>query len=417
LDAATGENGRDMDAYKRVLARPGIRSLMITMMLARIPVTATAIMLTLHVILGKAQGGLGLSYAAAGAVAALIAIGNGVGAPLVGRAIDRVGLVPVIVVTTVAQTAFWATARLYSYAWLLPGALGAGLLALPVFIVARQSLAARLPDEERQAGFALDSMSVELSFAVGPAAGAAAITQAGSTIALTALAATFAAAGLAIIVLNPPMTGSQSARTPVRLRSWVDGRVVAVLIVTVGATITLAGTDVAITAMMRHFGRIGLVGVVISVWCLGSLAGGFVYGMMRRRVRPLVLLLLLAGFTLPVGLATTWWWLALLLIPSTIFCAPLISATVDGLIGIAPSSERGVAMGLHSSALTFGVAMGAPLAGITIDASSPPYGFVGVGVAGLVLAACAPLALRSRRSKDPAGADDGNRTRTVSLGS
>jgi MFS family permease len=406
-----------MDAYKRVLARPGIRSLMISMLLTRIPVTATSILLTLHVILGQAQGGLGLSYAAAGGVAALFAVGNGVGAPLVGRAIDRIGLIPVIVVTTIAQTTFWASARFFSYEWLLPGALGAGLLALPVFIVARQSLAARLPDEERQAGFALDSMSVELSFAVGPAVGAAAITQAGSAIALTGLAVTFAVAGLAIVVLNPPMSGSQSVRTPVRLRSWLDGRVAAVLIVAVGATITLSGTDVAITAMMRHFGRIGLVGVVIAVWCLGSLAGGFVYGMMRRRVHPLVLLLFLAGFTLPVGLAPTWWWLAVFLLPSTVFCAPLISATVDALIGLAPTSERGVAMGLHSSALTFGVAMGAPLAGITIDASSPAYGFVGVGIAGLGLAVIVAFALRTSHPKASAAEDDESRTHTVSLGS
>src|SRR5580698_2734909 len=95
FDQVTGQNGRDMEAYKRVLARPGVRSLMITMLLARIPVTATSILLTLHVILGKAQGGLGLSYAAAGGLAALFAVGNGVGAPLVGRAIDRVGLFPV----------------------------------------------------------------------------------------------------------------------------------------------------------------------------------------------------------------------------------------------------------------------------------------------------------------------------------
>src|ERR1700722_2331302 len=100
-----------MDAYRRVLARPGVRSLMATMLLARIPVTATTIVLTLHVILGHRQGGLGRSYAAAGAMAALVAVGTGIGSPLVGRAIDRIGLIPVVVTTTLAQCAFWATVR------------------------------------------------------------------------------------------------------------------------------------------------------------------------------------------------------------------------------------------------------------------------------------------------------------------
>ena len=392
-----------MDAYRRVLARPGVRSLTVTMLLARLPVTATSLLLTLHVILGRGQGGLGRSYAAAGAVAALFALGTGVGSPLIGRLIDRIGLIPVLVLTTAAQTGFWSTVRFFSYAWLLPGAFASGLLALPVFIVARQSLAALLPDSDRQAGFALDSMSVELSFAAGPAAGAAAITQLGSDVALGGLAVAFTAAGVAMIVLNPPVRGEHIDRAaPVPLRSWLDGRVVALLLVTMGATITLSGTDVAITAMMRGFGRIGLVGVVIAVWCLGSLAGGFVYGMMRRRVHPLVLLVFLAGLTVPVGAAASWWLLALLLIPSTVFCAPLISATADRLIGLAPESERGVAMGLQSSALTLGVSMGAPLAGITIDASSPPYGFVGVGVAGLILAAVAALTLRRPANREPA---------------
>jgi predicted MFS family arabinose efflux permease len=117
---------------------------------------------------------------------------------------------------------------------------------------------------------------------------------------------------------------------------------------------------------------------------------------MHRRVPPLLLLLLLATLTLLVGLAPNWWAIALLLIPSTIFCAPLLSATVDRLIGLTPPSQRGIAMGAHASALTFGVAMGAPLAGVVIDASSPPFGFVGVGVAGLVLAAGAAVLIRTR---------------------
>jgi predicted MFS family arabinose efflux permease len=415
-----------LDPYRQVLARPGVRALMVTTLLTRIPVTATGLVLTLHVVLGADRGGLGRSYTDAGLVAAATALGSGLGAPWIGRLIDRTSLIPVVAVTSIAQAAFWASVPSLPYAGLVPGAFLGGLFTLPVFVVSRQSLAVRLNDHDRGIGFVLDSMSIELSYSIGPALGALVITQFGSDAALYGLAIALTASGIALSVLNPPVHSppaavEQPADGPdavevarpanVSARSWLNRPVIALLVITVGATATLAGTDVAITAMMRSFGEVSLLGIVIAVWCLGSLAGGFVYGTMRRRVDPIVLLLALAALTLPVAFAPSWWTLALLLIPSTIFCAPLISSTADQLIGLTPPSERGAVMGSHASALTFGALMGAPLAGVSIDNLSPAYGFVAVGLAGLVLAAIA-VQIRHRRrplerSSEPAGTSDG----------
>ena len=44
-------------------------------------------------------------------------------------------------------------------------------------------------------------------------------------------------------------------------------------------------------------------------------------------------------------------------------------------------------MGWYGSALTAGVALGAPLAGVFIDAVGPSGGFAAVGIAGVVLCA------------------------------
>ncbi len=397
-----------LEPYRRVLARPGVRSLVLTTLLARVPVTAAGIVLTLHVVLGTGQGGLGLGFTQSGAVAALSALGAAVGAPLVGRTIDRSGLLLVLALTTTCEAAFWASAPFLPYGWLLPGAVLSGFLALPVFTVSRQALAALLPDEDRQAGFSVDSMSVEVSFAVGPAVGVVVITQFGSTVALVAIAIAVGTAGLALAVLDPPVHGQEGVaptkgQRPPRVprppgRSWLGLRVAVVLLAAMGATLTLAGTDVAITATMRGFDEVALIGVVFAVWCLGSLVGGFVYGMMHRRIDPLVLLVFLAGLTVPVALAPSWWSLALVLIPSALFCAPLISATADQLVRLTPASVRGAVMGSHSSALTVGNALGAPLAGVVVDRSAPAYGFVGVGVAGLTLAVLA-LAAQSRRRR------------------
>jgi predicted MFS family arabinose efflux permease len=101
-----------------------------------------------------------------------------------------------------------------------------------------------------------------------------------------------------------------------------------------------------------------------------------------------------------VVFAGAWWALALLLLPSAIFCAPIISATADQLVRLTPASVRGAVLGSHASALTVGNALGAPLAGIVIDQSAPRYGFVGVGVAGLALALAALAVQRRRHSHE-----------------
>ena len=55
-------------------------------------------------------------------------------------------------------------------------------------------------------------------------------------------------------------------------------------------------------------------------------------------------------------------------------------------------------MGWHGSALTIGVAAGSPLAGVVIDATSPWFGFVAVGVLGVLLAiVCGVLPYLVRR--------------------
>ena len=66
---------------------------------------------------------------------------------------------------------------------------------------------------------------------------------------------------------------------------------------------------------------------------------------------------------------------------------------------LAPAAVRGEAMGLHGSALTVGVAVGAPLAGAVIDACAPPWGFAVTGALGVLVALVVlPIELRRRRS-------------------
>lgn len=394
--------------YRRVLARPGVRALLLLAIVARIPITAAPVVLTLHVVLD-----LGRGFAASGLLAAAFAVGGAIGAPLLGRAVDRFGLRPVLVVTTAVDGAFWLAAPVLPYEALLAAAVVGGLLAIPIFSVTRQALAAMVPPAERQVGFSLDSMSVELSFAIGPALGIVLLTATTSAVTLLTAAVLIIGSGIALIVLDPPVHGQEGVEagsgsrarplaTRIPVRSWLGAPVGAVLLVTFATTFTVVGTDTGITAVMRDFDRVPLLGLVFAIWCLASLVGGFVYGASGRRVSPPAMLALLAVLCLPVALASSWWALALLVIPTGLFCAPLISLTAEELTRRTPAEVRGLVLGVHGSALTVGNALGAPIIGMVVDAGPPRLGFVAIGILGLGLAAVSVVASRDRGSRGDA---------------
>jgi predicted MFS family arabinose efflux permease len=387
--------------YRETLALPKIVSLLVVATLARIPIAAAAVVLTLHVV-----EGLHLSYGAAGLVGAAATIGGSFGAPVMGRLIDRWGLRPVLVLTTVAEVVYWLVAQALPYWALLPVAAVGGFLALPAFSVARQAIAALTPESHRLPAFALDSMTTELSFMAGPALGVLIVTTAGSRFAMLALAVGILFAGVGLWLLDPPVRAAHEAPVSgerVPRSSWLKPRFVAILAVTMAATLVLSGTDVAVVAVLRETGQTEWAGLVLSLWALFSLIGGFVYGMIKRGLPMLLLFAPMAVLTIPVGLGGDHWaLLALLLIPAGALCAPTITASTDAISRMIPAGARGEAMGLHNSALTVGVACGAPLAGLAIDQWGPAWGFVAVGAVGVLVALLVlPTEIRHRRGNPP----------------
>ncbi|MET0236063.1 MAG: MFS transporter [Kibdelosporangium sp.] len=381
-----------VERYRRMLALPGVRTLMILMLFARIPMAATAMALTLHVALGMGKG-----YGAAGLVGAVATVGIGIGAPLTGRIIDRYGLRKTLVVTTVGETLFWATAPFMSYPVLLVLGFAGGLFAIQVMSIGRQAIAALVPEEHRRTAYSMDSISVELSFMVGPLAGVALATQVSTSTALRAIAVGCALVGIALFVVNPPLRGDTevvSAQRPSR-REWLTGRLVAVLLIGSGAVFVLAGTEVTIVAVLREHGEVDWTGATIVILCVASIVGGLVHGAVRNSLPQVTLMALLGALTIPaLFVDSTWWVVGLALAPASAMCAPTIAATGEQVSRLVPVVVRGEATGLQSTALTFGGALGAPVVGFIVDHSSPGWGFVGAGAGGLIVAAGAALLIR-----------------------
>lgn len=385
--------------YRSVLRIPGMRLFMLVALIARIPGTATSTALTLSVVLDRHLG-----YGAAGAASAAFTIGLAIGSPLLGRVVDRRGPRPVLCVTGVAALVFWTAAPLLPFAALIPAAVAGGMLQVPIMALVRQSLAARVPPEERRQAYSLDSMAVEISFMVGPALAVLLITQLGDGIStLRTVGVALALSAAVMWAYNPRVTEHDAVdvadASPAR-RNWLGPGFVLVLFVGAAATVVLSGTDVSIVAVLRAHGQVQWAGVTIIVWCAASMVGGFIHGAVPRPLGMLTLMTLLGAATIPVGMAHSWQLLALALIPAGLACAPTVAQTVVAVSHAVPESARGEAIGLHSAALTLGNALGAPLAGAVIDHSSPAFGFASVGLvgaAGALAAAGVAVARRARR--------------------
>ncbi|GLX92506.1 MFS transporter [Herbidospora sp. NBRC 101105] len=374
-----------IEPYRRLFRLPGVPSLVALGLVTRIPATATGLTIWLH-----AADTLEVSALQAGVVSAASTVGIAVGSPLLGRVVDRRGVRPVVAVTTLAQVVFWLAAPSLPYEALVAAAFVGGLLMLPVFGLIRQCVAAMVPKEQHRTGFALDSMCVELSYMIGPAVGAAAVSLLSSTVAMRAVGVGFALAGLGLYLLDPPSRSAEElAEGPQRkvpTRHWLNVRVLTIFGVTAALTFVLTATDLAIVATLQRSGDTVWIGLVIGLWCFASLVGGFVYGVLPRGFSPLVMIGGLCALTIPVGfVGGGWWWLIPALIPGGLLCAPSLSTTVDYVNKSVPAAARGESMGMHGTFLTIGVSLAGPVAGLIIDAWGPKWAFTGAGLIGLVL--------------------------------
>ena len=382
--------------YLSVLRLPRVRPVMVLMLLARIPPTASSMTITLHVVLALDRG-----YGAAGLVGTMSTLGITLGAPLMGRLTDRRGLRTMLVLGTVAEGVFWFSAPLLSFPVLLVTSFVTGLAFIPAMSIGRQVLTALVPPAQRRTVLAMDSMAVEVAFMAGPALGVLLTTRASSTVALWSIGAAVVASGLALYIANPPIRSDEedavAGPRPSR-REWLTAPVLGVLVTGSGAVLVLAGMEVALVAALQEQGRLEWTGVLVIVMCVASLIGGFIYGGMKRAPSPRTLMTLLGLLAVPVGLAAgDVWLLAFALVPTNLMAAPVIASTGEVITRLTPASVRGEAMGLQGAAFTLGAAAGAPLAGFVIDHSSAGWGFAVTGAAGAAIAGVG-LLLDRRRS-------------------
>ncbi|HEX4818361.1 MAG TPA: MFS transporter [Nonomuraea sp.] len=387
-----------MTKFRQVLAVPGMTPLLGISLIARTAITADAMALTMYVVLALDE-----SYAAAGAVVAALTAGVALGGPLLGRMIDRRGLRPVLLATLVAQIVFWLTLPVLPYVILLGASFVAGLLMVPIQSVTRQAIAAMATAAQRRAAFALESVVGELSYMVGPAVVILCAAEMSPGAVAWGVGAVIVAGGAGIALLNPVLRAADdaddaddAAADQPRRREWLGAHLVAVLTMGFGVAMLLSGVDLAIVATLQEAGQVSWAAVVVVVFGVTSVIGGLAYGAAPRPMPTWLLLGLLGLVTIPAGLASDWPWLCVAVIGAGLLTAPTLSTVSDAVSRLTPAGVRGEATGLQASAASAGFALGAPVVGVVIDASTPAGGFAAAGLVGLLTALTGYLL--SRRS-------------------
>jgi MFS family permease len=172
-----------------------------------------------------------------------------------------------------------------------------------------------------------------------------------------------------------------------------------VTVVCVALGLMFGGTEVITVAFADEQGTKSAAGLLLALWALGSLTAGAVTGALRfrrslaQRVRWGALGLVLA--MAPLFLVDSIGVMGALMLVGGLAIAPTLIATTAMIEQVTPPARLTEGMALLQTGLVAGVAPGAALAGVVVDAggSSPAYLAVSLGAA--VLAAAAARALPS----------------------
>ncbi len=356
---------------RELLRLPGVAGPFAASIVGRLPMTAMGLLLILHV--EALSGRIAVAGLAAGAYAA----GLAVGAPLLGRLIDRHGPAAVLV----PCAALGASACL-ALAAMPPGAPAEAAVALAVPIgvgmpplgSTLRALWTELPDPaQRHAAFALDSAVVEALFVVGPVAVAGGL-GAWSTRAAFAVCAAALVAGTVGFVVQPAVRAWRAQPREGGLAGPLAAPVVRVLLVVLlllGAG--LGAVEVGIAAAATADGHRGWAGPLLGLWGLGSMVGALLVArrpppadrsraLVRRIAALAAVHALLAATTAPLLLAP-------LLPAAGLTIAPALNAVFVTLGEAAPRGTVTEAFTWATCAISAGVAAGSALGGAVAEAS------------------------------------------------
>jgi len=382
-----------LTTYRRVLSIPGAPVFSLAGLVGRLPISMVSLGI---VVLVSTRTG---SYSLAGTVSASYLIANAVFAVPQARLVDRLGqhrVLPVaitvfatgLVLMMVAVEQDWPT----PWPHLCAAVSGVGMPQIGSSVRARWAYLVHDKNLLRTA-FALEAVFDETVFVIGPTV----VTLLATTVhPLAGLVAAVAAglAGTAVLVsqrrTEPPAGSRRTGHGPGSM-PW---RVLAPLTLssfTMG--VLFGGAEVATVAFSDEHGATRLAGVLLAVWALGSLLSGVVTGAVRMRgsnaTRFRWGLLTLGLLMVPLPLLDGFLPLGVFLFLAGFAISPTLIASVAWIEEIVPAGRITEGITVFTTGLAAGVAPGAALVGVVVDAAGASASYWVTALAGLVGAAIA----------------------------
>ena len=378
--------------YRRALEIPGAWQFSATGLVARLPIAMVGLGILLLV---KGQTG---SFAAAGLLSASFQLPAAFGAILTSRLIDRVGQARLLPWLAAANALLLISFVLTVQAGLpLPVqalvVAGAGACQPAIGSMVRARWAHAAPDGgRRQSAFALESVIDELIFTVGPALTTfLAVNWAlPSPVILGAVIGLVGGVALAAQRSTQPPLAAQ--RPPdeqsVRRGALFQPGVALVAVAAIGIGAVFGAYEVSVVAFSDQRDAPGVAGVILSLWALGSMAGGLWFGA-RAWSLPLsrqmvVLPTIVVVALIPPLLAPSLPFLALVTVIGGASVAPMLIAAFSITERLVPPAQLTEGLTWTNSGLATGFALGTATAGIVVEAFGTTAGFAVAAAGGLL---------------------------------
>ena len=398
-----------VSGYRAFLSIPGARRLLISAVVTRVPNG----MLSLAILL-LIRGRTG-SFAVAGVAVGAFALANAAVAPIQGALVDRLGQPRVLGACAVGQSALLvllvaaAQARLPSV--LLVGLVGlAGALVPPSMACARALWPQITSDAAtRDAAYALDAITLEAAWVLGPLIVVAVVALA-SPAAAVLLCAAITLGGTAVFTSSPH---SRRWRSAGQRRSRA-GAIASPQLRRLLGSIALFGfwwgaIQVGLPALALHAGSREASGALLALVSVGGVVGGLFYGARHWSVpidtRYWVLLLLAAILLTPLIIARSLVAAIPLSLVAGLALTPML-ACQNTLVGaVAPAGTMTEAFTWTTAATFGGIATGSTAAGSLIGVAGVGAPFAAACAAAAlaaVLAALAQRRLQPRTALEPA---------------
>ena len=351
-----------MGIYRDLTRSPGVLRILISQLTARFPFGMLSITVLLHVQLVYGN------YTSAGIILAAISVGQGVSGPLTSRLMGRLGMRPVLTITSIVCASLIVTIALTTLPLTIVAllALLLGLTTPPITPAVRTIYPKLVPGKQVTALFSLDASAQEVIWIIGPVVAVFISTQVSTVVGLLIGAFVMLAGGLWFI-LSPEVGRVRIPRSRRRLGAVLSRPTV--VVATITGFFFIASFSAIEAGIVAAFGHNGIEsGILLAVFSVGSIAGGLLMG--HRDVRPWSMIvysgIVMVGTALCL-VSMNEIWLGAMLFLGGMGIAPMFAAIFSIVSSTVKFSETAEAYGWVGTGQLVGAALGSAVAGIAID--------------------------------------------------